>query len=240
MFRLTHAIALLAAGATYVSAQTSTECNPLNKTCPQDPALGTTFSTTFNESMSEFDPNLFNITAGQDLIEFNEEGAQLTISASGESVTVETAFYIFWGSVELLFKAAKGQGIISTLVLLSDDLDEIDWEIKGGNTSSVTCNYFGWGNTSQYNSEFIPTMGANWGDQGAMGDVHNYTVVWNQDQLEWILDGESVRTAPYQEAGLWPQTPSYLKFGIWAAGDKETQPKGTVKWAGGETDWDQG
>ena len=240
MSRLMRSLALLAAAATLVSAQTSSECDPTKKTCPQDPALGTTFSTTFNNSMTEFDPNLFNITAGEDLIEFTDEGAQLSISASGESVTVETAFYIFWGSVELLFRAASGQGIISTLVLLSDDLDEIDWEIKGGNTSSVTCNYFGWGNTSQFNSEFIPTVGDGWGSQGAMGDLHNYTVVWNENQLEWLLDGESVRTAPYQKAGLWPQTPSFLKFGIWSAGDTNKQPKGTVKWAGGPTDWSKG
>lgn len=238
MFRLATSIALLAATTTFVSAQTTTECDPTKKTCPQDPALGTTFSTQFNDSMAEFDPNLFNVTAGADLIDFSDEGAQLTISSEGESITVETAFYIFWGSVELIFKAASGQGIISTLVLMSDDLDEIDWEIKGGNTSSVTCNYFGWGNTSQFNSEFIPTMGAGWGSEGAMGDFHNYTVVWNQDQLEWILDGQSVRTAPYQDAGLWPQTPSYLKFGVWSAGD--SSEKGTVEWAGGKTNWDDG
>ncbi len=143
----------VAAFASYVVAQTETSCNPLHKTCPNDPALGTTFETTFNESMVEFDPSFFNITAGTDLISFSQDGAELTIAEQGQSVTIQTAFYIMFGKVEMIFKAASGVGIISTYNLLSDDLDEIDLEIMGGNTSFVSNNFFGWGNTSQFNSQ---------------------------------------------------------------------------------------
>lgn len=30
-----------------------------------------------------------------------------------------------------------------------------------------------------------------------------------------------------------------MKFGIWAGGDS-TEPAGTIKWAGGPTDWTKG
>ncbi|KAK3718698.1 hypothetical protein LTR37_004915 [Vermiconidia calcicola] len=223
--------------AAYATAQTFTHCNPLNETCPANPALGTTFEMTFNESMSEFDPNFFNVTAGADLISFSEEGAQLTIAKQGDSVTVGTAFYIMFGTVEMLFKAASGQGIISTYNLLSDDLDEIDLEIMGGNTSTVSNNYFGWGNTSQINSEYPSTTGPGW-QGGAMGAVHNYTTVWSEESIQWFMDGELVRTQEYQKSGLYPQTPSFLKFGIWAGGDPDL-PKGTRQWAGGNTDFDE-
>ena len=238
MYRYALPLALLAL-ATSVAAQTETQCDPIKETCPQDPALGTSFTMTFNESMSEFDPELFNVTAGADLITFTEEGAELTITNQGDSVTVQTAFYVFFGQIEVLFKAASGQGIISTFNMLSDDLDEIDVEIMGGNASFTSTNYYGWGNTSQFNTLYIPSTGPGWGSQGAMGDVHNYTINWTPEQLEWIFDGQTVRTAGKGEAGQWPQTPSFLKFGIWAGGDPDL-PKGTREWAGGNTDYSKG
>ena len=236
MSRFLTTLTLLTLAATNVFAQTTTECNPRNATCPQDPALGTTFETFFNSSMSEMDPRFFNVTAGAEYISFTDDGAALTISEQGQSVTVKTAFYIFFGRVELIFKAAEGQGIISTLITLSDDLDEIDWEIKGGITQNVTNTYFGWGNQSQYNTDSPSTK--NW-PGGAMGGFHNYTVDWSQEKIEYLMDGDVVRTAQYSEPGTYPQTPSFVRFGIWAGGDPDL-PKGTREWAGGTTDYSKG
>ena len=225
--------------ATRIAAQTSTTCNPLKASCPDDPALGTTFKTTFDESMSEFDPDLFDVEAGADLVTFTEEGAGLAIRKQGDSVTIKTKFYIFFGQVTVMFKAAAGQGIISTFNMLSDDLDEIDVEIQGGNTTYTSTNYYGWGNTSQINTLYVPSTGGSWGNEGAFGDVHNYTLNWTPQQLEWIYDGKVVRTSGAGAAGEWPQTPSFLKFGIWAGGDPSL-PKGTIAWAGGVTDYSKG
>lgn len=182
--------------------------------------------------MSEFDPRFFNVTAGADLISFSDNGAEMTIAKQGDSVTVKTAFYIMFGSVEMMFQAASGQGIISTMVLLSDDLDEIDWEIMGGNTSYVENNFYGWGNLSQYNAKYAPVS---W-DGGAMGGMHNYTVNWSQEQIQWFADGELVRSQNYLPPGEYPQSPCYLTFGLWAGGDPSL-PKGTRVWAGGDTDF---
>lgn len=226
-------VALLAASSTLVSAQTSTTCNPLKESCPEDPALGTTFTTKFDSSMTEMDPDFFKVMAGTDLISFTDEGAKFEIKEAGDSVTVRTAFYILFGHVELLFQAASGQGIISTVNFLSDTLDEIDWEIMGGNTSYVENNYYGWGNTSQYNAKYFPS--SSWSG-GAMGGIHNFTVDWSQEQIQYIMDGDVVRTVPYAAPGLYPQSPCYINFGIWAAG-APSEPKGTIAWAGGPTDF---
>ncbi|EME78213.1 glycoside hydrolase family 16 protein, partial [Pseudocercospora fijiensis CIRAD86] len=214
-----------------VLAQTTTDCNPLNSTCPDDPALGTTFSSTFNGSMSEFDPAFWNVTAGTSLISFGDDGVEMALQKDTDSVTVKSNFYIFWGQAEILFKAAKGTGIISTMILLSDDLDEVDWEIKGGNTTTVSNNYYGWGNVSQYNSEY-PTI-----DTPAMDDYHNYTIDWTQERIQYIINGNVVRTVGYQEPGEYPQTPSRVQFGVWCGGCSKA--KGTVEWAGGKTDFDE-
>ena len=129
-------------------------------------------------------------------------------------------------------QAAAGQGIISTFNLLSDDLDEIDLEIMGGNSTTVESNWYGWGNTSQYNALYHPT-------DGPAAGMHNYTINWTQEELQWIIDGSVARTVPYAPSGQYPQTPSMLKLGIWAGGDS-SQPNGTIQWAGGLTDWSKG
>ena len=227
MFRtLLLPVALL---ATSIAAQTYSSCNPLNSTCPADPALGTTYATSFNSSQTEFDPNFWNITAGLDLITFGEDGAELAIVNEGDSVTVQSKFYIFWGQVEIIMKAAAGQGIISTMNLLSDDLDEIDWEIMGGNESYVENNWYGWGNQSQHNAQY-PAL------SGSAEGFHNYTVIWNQEQTQWLIDGNVIRTVPYAQPGEYPQTPMFVKFGLWAGG-APSEPKGTIAWAGGKTDF---
>ena len=210
-------------------AQTFATCNPLNSTCPEDPALGTTYNATFDASTSEFDPRFFNVSAGGQLISFGNDGAELTILKHGDSVTIETSFYIFWGQVEMIFQAAAGQGIISTVTLLSDDLDEIDWEIMGGNSSFVENNYYGWGNLSQHNAVYPPQA-------NAQTEFHNYTIDWTPEKIDWLSNGNVVRSIPSGPAGEYPQTPSFVKFGIWAGGDP-TLPKGTIDWAGGETDY---
>lgn len=219
-------LALFAASA---FAQTSTDCNPLNATCPEDPALGTTFSTQFNKSMEEFDPTYWNVTAGTSLVSFGENGAEMPIHKDGDLVTVKSNFYIFWGTVEIIMKAAPGTGIISTVILLSDDLDEIDWEIMGGNTSTVENNYYGWGNTSQFNAEY-PAL------DGAQEDYHNYTINWTQEKIQWILNDNVVREASYEDPGNYPQTPARIQFGLWCGGCSKSE--GTRQWAGGDTTFD--
>ncbi|CAK3970755.1 glycoside hydrolase family 16 [Lecanosticta acicola] len=224
------AIASLAAfWATTSLAQTTTDCNPLNSTCPSDPALGTTYATQFNATMQEFPSQYWNVTAGTSLISFGDtNGADLSLQTSTDTVTIKSNFYIFFGTVSIVMKAAPGTGIISTIILLSDDLDEVDWEIMGGNSTTVENNYYGWGNTSQYNSKY-PAL------DGAQDSYHNYTINWSQEKIQWILDDNVVREAGYEEPGMYPQTPCRVQFGVWCGGCSESE--GTVEWAGGKSDF---
>jgi hypothetical protein len=60
-------------------------------------------------------------------ITYGKTGAEFTIDSSGAARTMISNHYIFFGRVETWVKSAPGQGIISSFVLESDDLDEIDW-----------------------------------------------------------------------------------------------------------------
>lgn len=76
---------------------------------------------------------------------YTSSGAEFTITKSGDSPTIQSKWYIFFGRVSFFLKAAPGTGIVSSAILESDDLDELDWEWLGGSdyVSKVQTNYFG-------------------------------------------------------------------------------------------------
>jgi Glycosyl hydrolases family 16 len=115
---------LMAAGAV---AQTFTSCNPLNSTCPPDMALGQYYEMDFTTNQAN--PAVWNTSSPAPSYS-NSDGAQFTIRQHGDAPTFTTTFNIFWGTVSVVMKASSGTGIVSSIVLLSDDLDEIDWEVS--------------------------------------------------------------------------------------------------------------
>lgn len=215
-----------------VAAQTFTSCNPLNTTnCPVDTALGTNHTYDFTTSAAS---DTWNTTAGT--INYDLSGAEFVMNVRGDAPTIQTEYYIFGGEVEVWMKAATGQGVVSSIVLESDDLDEVDWELIGGNDTHVESNYFGKGNTTSYDRAVWHSI------DKPQENFHNYTIRWTKEQIEWFVDGASVRVLKYGDANggkNFPQSPMYVKLGIWAGGDKAND-KDTIKWAGGETDYDKG
>lgn len=141
-----------------------------------------------------------------------------------------------FGHVDYVIQAAPGTGIVSAAVLQSDCLDEIDWEWIGGDDTQAQSNYFGKGiTTTGYN------RGAYHNAPNNHDTFHTYSVDWTAEQIVWSIDGTTVRAMTQAEAvsGQYPQTPMYLKIGIWAGGDP-SNAAGTIEWAGGETDYSAG
>jgi beta-glucanase (GH16 family) len=165
-------------------------------------------------------------------------GATFTIERSGDAPMVQSKFYMLFGRLEVIMKAATGKGIISSAILQSEALDEIDWEFLGSNSTSVMTNYFGKGNTSAYDrgKDFIV-------DKPPQEDMHNYTIDWTKDRIQWWLDGNMLRElVPAQALNgkNYPQTPMNVRMGMWAGGDVKNNDPGVVKWAGGETNFKEG
>jgi beta-glucanase (GH16 family) len=130
-------------------------------------------------------------------------------------------------------KAAPGQGIVSSIVFLSDVLDEVDWEFLGGRDAEVQTNYYGKASTDNTQSMTFPAP-------NNQAEFHNYTVHWTPESIEWYVNDVAVRTLKYSDADggeTFPQTPMRVKLGIWAGGDPDNA-EGTIEWAGGETDYD--
>jgi beta-glucanase (GH16 family) len=217
--------------ASTVAAQTFTDCNPMNKTCPANIALGTNATFDFTNPVNS---KVWNQTAGP--MSYQSAGAEFTIQSRFESPTIKSNFYLMFGSVSVFMTAAKGQGVISSIVLESDDLDEVDWEFMGGNTTHVESNYFGKGNQTSFDRAIYHPVTFQ-----PQADYHNYTTHWTAEKLEWWIDGNLVRTLQYGEAlgGYnYPQTPMNIRLGIWSGGDKNNS-QGTIDWAGGLTDYEK-
>ncbi|KAE8350327.1 concanavalin A-like lectin/glucanase domain-containing protein [Aspergillus coremiiformis] len=215
------------------AAQTYTSCNPLKETCPADAGLvKPTLHTVFTSGQSAF--KHWKTTSGT--VRSTSLGAEFSIKKQGDAPTIESDFYIFFGYVEIKMRAANGTGIISTLVLESDDLDEIDWEQVSTFDNQIQTNYFGKGNTTSYDR--ATTVAVSTPEE----IFHTYAINWTPSQIEWLVDRRVVRTLNYADAldgENFPQTPSRIKIGIWAGGDPNNA-EGTIEWAGGETNYDDG
>ena len=140
-----------------------------------------------------------------------------------------------FGKVEITMKAAPGAGIVSTLVLQSDDLDEIDMEWLGADSTEVQTNYFGKGDVTTYNRGAFDPAANN------QGEFITYTVDWTAEQIIWSVGGTVVRvlTPATADTNQYPQTPMQIKFGAWSGGDS-SNAAGTISWARGPTNYADG
>jgi beta-glucanase (GH16 family) len=138
------AIAGLAAFLPTTLAQTHSACNPLNTTgCPSMQALGGNATFNFNQTGIPTNGKVW-VKSNQGAIGYDEkDGATFTVARSGDAPTVQSNFYMLFGRLEVVMKAARGMGIVSSAILQSEALDEIDWEFIGQNTNRVFTNYFG-------------------------------------------------------------------------------------------------
>ncbi|KAH7027494.1 concanavalin A-like lectin/glucanase domain-containing protein [Microdochium trichocladiopsis] len=215
----------------HAAAQTWTSCNPLTTTCPPNTGLGMTVDVDFTKGSV----NSFVASGGGSVTYDPKNGATFTVTRGGDAPQLASVFYIMFGRVEMTFKAAHGAGIVSSFVLQSDCLDEIDWEWLGADPTEVQSNYFGKGITTSYNRGAFHQTPEN------QNSFHTYVVDWNANRIVWTVDGTVVRQLGYNdaEAGQYPQTPMQVKFGAWSGGDP-SNPPGTIEWSRGPTDYSKG
>ncbi|TEY86485.1 hypothetical protein BOTCAL_0007g00120 [Botryotinia calthae] len=222
------------------SAQTFTDCNPTEKTCPSNPAIGGLQVTDFTAGKSSY----WEVEDGTTMSYDGTLGAEFVISTATNAPTIKNVGYIMFGRIETWVRASAGTGVVSSFILESDDLDEIDWEWLGANNAEAENNFFGKGNTTTYDRAEYPTVAT------PIDTFHNYTIDWTAKSTIWYIDGVAVRTLLYDDAKTlggknYPQTPMLVKMGSWigcASKAAETDPAtaGTCSWAGGAVDLTKG
>jgi hypothetical protein len=167
---------------------------------------------------------------------YDSSGAHFTVAKAGDAPQLTSRFYIMFGKVSITMKSAPGAGIVSTLVLQSDTLDEIDMEWLGADDTEVQTNYFGKGDVTTYNRGAFNPASNN------QGQFITYDIEWTQTQITWSVGGKVVRvlTPATADANQYPQSPMQVKFGSWSGGDAASNAPGTISWARGPTDWSKG
>ncbi len=166
--------------------------------------------------------------ASYETVNFGPNGAELTFAKRFDAPLIRTNFNFFFGSVEYVVQGAPGKGIVSSMVLLSDDLDEIDWEMTGSGGSQIETNYYGKGVPNYNNYQYVNVT-------TPQTAFHTYGVQWSSEALVWYIDNVVVRTLTAAQAGnYFPQTPMHVSLSLWDGGDP-TEAPGTQNWAGGET-----
>ncbi|KAI8208592.1 putative glycosidase crf1 [Colletotrichum sp. SAR 10_77] len=219
------------------SAQTFSVCNPVKgETCPANPAFGGEGNYNFRDAKSIDDLESFFIVDGgvkynPKVMSFSDDtGGQMTIFEEANAPTLTSKNYLFFGKVEVELQAAPGRGIVTSIVLQSDALDEIDWEFVGADQNHVQTNFYALGINDYTRAKYYEV------DFNPMTTFHTYTLEWTRDSLIFSIDGKEYRTATPAE-GNYPQTPMQLKLGTWVGGKGPNQ--GTIDWAGGMAEWDK-
>ena len=178
-------------------------------------------------------------STGGGVVLYEADGGKFTVAKQKDSPTLTSQWFIHFGRIEVHMKAARGQGIVSSIVIQSDDLDEIDLELIGGNETHVQSNYFGKAVTDPYDRFVWHPV------NNPMDNFINYTVDWTKEKIDFFVDQVLVRTllateAVHEEKGdIFPQTPSFVRIGVWSGGDLDNNNEYTVEWAGGATDFSQ-
>lgn len=157
------------------------------------------------------------------------EGVLLQLKAA-QQAKISSTDYFMYGYVEATLRHDARQGVVAAFILMSDVKDEVDWEFVADGSVGMT-NYFRLGVPVLDHGVNVTTPNFN------TSEWHTYGLNWTNSQLQWTIDGRVVRTLSRAEAGAdYPQTPSRIQLSTWAGGN-DTNPEGTIAWAGGPIDW---
>ena len=111
-------------------------CNPMNGTCPAIPAIPSPKAFAMKKNNLDFE----YIMPGR--ISETGKGLEFYLSAQGDAPTIVSKQYLLFGNVKAQIRVAPGVGMVSAFILMSDVLDEIDWEWLGADNANVQTNYF--------------------------------------------------------------------------------------------------
>ncbi|KAG8691513.1 hypothetical protein FRC11_002409 [Ceratobasidium sp. 423] len=174
-------------------------------------------STLYNGNASAHD---FVLEKGN-IFNTNQNGGELvlTLTEANGGTRISSTRYVYYGTISALIRTSKWAGVVTAFITMSDVKDEIDWEWPDAAGHGTT--------VKNLSDTYV--------------NYHNYTIDWQEDQLNWLIDGKVVRTLKKADTlnngrYEYPSTPSRVQLSLWPAGIN-TSAQGTIDWAGGMINW---
>lgn len=170
-------------------------------------------------------------------IDSYDDSLLLQMPNGSTGTVVSSTQYFLYGKIGATMKSSHDRGVITAFITFSDVQDEIDYEFLGYNLTNPQSNYYAKGilNYTNVRNSSVSDTFSNW---------HYYEIDWQEDEIEWLIDGDVVRTLKKDDTWNsttdrydFPQTPSRIQFSLWPGGST-LNGLGTIEWAGGEIDWD--
>ena len=127
-------------------------------------------------------------------------------------------------------KTGRWGGVVTAFITMSDIKDEIDWEFPGNTTTEGQSNFFWQGYIREsYSGVWLPALirvypaeNRDGGIHGNLSDTfsnfHEFTFDWQEDALNWQIDGQTVRTLKRSDVtgsdgvAHYPSTPSRIQL----------------------------
>ncbi|EIW78647.1 glycoside hydrolase family 16 protein [Coniophora puteana RWD-64-598 SS2] len=192
-------------------------------------------ATYYNGNASEYDwivqqGTIMNATSG------GQTALAMLLTENGGGTLISSTRYVHYGQITARMKTGRWAGVVTAFITMSDIKDEIDWEFPGNITTTGQTNYFWQGSipakTNGVTESGLTDTYENW---------HDFTLNWQPDALEFLVDGNVTRTLKASDTVVngvsqYPNTPSRIQLSIWPAGIS-SEPAGTVQWAGGMINW---
>lgn len=170
-------------------------------------------------------------------VDYYDDSLLLQMPNQSTGTVLSSTKYLWYGKVGATLKTSRTGGVVTAFILFSDVQDEIDYEFVGYDLVNPQSNYYAQGILNYSNSENSTV-------NNTFEYYHLYEMDWQEDKINWYVDGEKVRTL--EKSDTWnetlqrynfPQTPSRIQISLWPGGDK-SNGVGTIEWAGGLVDWD--
>ncbi len=172
---------------------------------------------------------MFNCGWMADNIDFVKDGTNEVMSitlndtpASGKpysSGEYRTRTHFGYGLIEARMKAAKGNGVISSVFLCTgpwdeisdkkDPWDEIDIEILGNDTTKMQINYITAGMGGKGGHQKLIALGFD-----ASKDFHTYAIRWERTHIIWFVDGKISHIEDGKRGEL-PTHPGRIIVNLW-------------------------
>src|SRR5690242_10260680 len=99
-----------------------------------------------------------------------------------------------YGKVTAKIKTGNtSPGVVNSMITMSPEGDEIDFEWVGKDKSEVQSNFY-WNRQLDYTKGKHHSVGAD-----ATADFHEYAIEWSPDTINWWVNGKIIRTLQRSE-----------------------------------------